>query len=129
MKKMKSKILLVLIETLGLGALGLDRLYLGCPSSGLMKFVLFLLTIFSYYTNDFLFYASSLIWVTWVLFDYVLVFINAFLQSQNNPFCNELVYYNDVDLAPWFLTLLVLVDFAAAILAGCYYLGPFSLFY
>ena len=125
---MHSKTLLLLIEALGLGALGLDRLYMGCPATGALKFLLFLLVVFFWYINDIIFLVFALSWMIWVIFDYVMVFVNALLNSPYNPFCNKFVYFSDDGGGSWFAVFLILSNVAILSVCGYTYFGPFSLF-
>lgn len=122
-----SKTFLVLIEALGLGAFGLDRLYAGCPSTGMLKLVLFLSGVFVYYINE---WAAAFIltgWALFVLYDYLVVFVNTLVGSACNPFCNAEVYWTDKGPAAWALVLIVLLDLALGA-SGVYAFGPFSFF-
>lgn len=125
---MYSKTVLLLIEGLGLGSLGIDRLYMNCPATGSLKFMLFLLVALFWYVDETIFNILAFAWFFWVLFDYISVFVNAFLSSPYNPFCNKIVYYSDNDVAPIFAIFLILVDFTVLAICGYSFFGPFSLF-
>ena len=120
-----SKTFLVLIEALGLGAFGLDRLYVGCIYTGMTKLVLLLAGLFLYYVNEFLGLFILTGWSIFVLFDYIIVFVNTLAGSMCNPFCNAPVVWVDIGPAAWVLTLIILVDLLLAAY-GVYSFGPFS---
>lgn len=87
----KSKLLLLLIELMyPLGWFGLDRLYMGCPRSALLKLLLFVIGVvlfnYKYYNAG---VTLLLIWLFFGLFDFMLVIINAVTQSKANPFCTS----------------------------------------
>lgn len=98
----RSKVALMLIELLfPLGFLGLDRLYMNCPRSALVKLMLFLfglsLVLISE-SHDVGTKARTntrnvglsflLIWFFIGLFDLVAVVLNGVTRSSENPFCS-----------------------------------------
>lgn len=87
----KSKLLLLLIELVyPLGWFGLDRLYMGCPGTALLKLMLFVVGVVLF---NYKFYNAGvtllLIWLFVGLVDFILVIINAITQSKTNPFCTD----------------------------------------
>ena len=122
-----SKTFLVLIEALGLGAFGLDRLYAGCPRTGMLKLILLLSGIFAYYINEWLGGFILGAWILFVFYDYIIVFVNTLAGSSCNPFCNADVCWSDKGPAAWILVFIVLLDLSLAA-AGVYAFGPFSFF-
>lgn len=125
---MYSKTVLLLIEGLGLGSLGIDRLYMNCPATGALKFMLFLLVALFWYVDETIFNILAFSWFIWVVFDYISVFVNAFLSSPFNPFCKKIVNYSDNDVAPTFAIFLILANFTILAICGYSFFGPFSLF-
>lgn len=121
-----SKSLLILIEALGLGALGLDRLYMNCPGTAALKLLAFIVGVVAYYIDEFIGSFFLLIWFIWAFFDYILVFINALLQSPSSPFCKANITWSDNGFAVWLVLLIILLDFVAASF-GVYAFGPFAI--
>lgn len=123
-----SKTFLVLIEALGLGGFGLDRLYAGCFYTGLTKLFLLISGVFLHYVNETIGAIVLSAWMIFVVFDYIIVFVNALAGSMCNPFCNAPVVWIDIGPAAWILSLIIVTDLLLAAY-GIYTFGPFSSFY
>lgn len=122
-----SKTFLVLIESLGLGALGLDRLYAGCTYTGMFKLALFLTGVFMTYVNEWFGAVILSAWLLFVMYDYIIVFVNTLAGSRCNPFCNADVTWTDIGPAAWVLAFIIVIDIAL-VSSGIYFFGPLSLF-
>ena len=121
-----SKTLLILIEALGLGALGLDRLYMNCPGTAGLKLLAFIVGVLVYYIDEFVGSFFLLIWLIWALYDFIIVFVNAILKSPNSPFCPAKVTWTDNGLALWVVILILILDIVA-LGFGIYAFGPFAI--
>lgn len=121
-----SKSLLILIEALGLGALGLDRLYMNCPGTAALKLLAFIVGVVVYYIDEFIGTFFLLIWFIWAFFDFILVFVNALLQSPSSPFCKSQMTWSDSGMAVWLVLLIILLDLVAFSF-GVYAFGPFAI--
>lgn len=122
-----SKTLLVIIESLGLGAFGLDRLYAGCLYTGLTKLLFLVAGIFLCYVNETIGALLLIAWMLFVAYDYIIVLVNTLAGSECNPFCNAPVIWTDKGPAAWVLSLIIILDLVLASY-GLYVFGPFSFF-
>jgi len=111
----KSKILLLLIHLLGGGYLGLDRMYMGCWQSGLIKMLLFVVGVvllFSFFpsNNDaepvkypmalWVGFVCLMVSYIWVMLDLIWVLINAASGSTEVPwtYCDNAMWRNEGDI-------------------------------
>ena len=86
----KNKLIVLIIDTFGLGVLGLDRIYLGCYLSGVLKFatlVMGTLLVVTPNTNArHIGTALLAIAVLWNIVDTFSLFYNAITQQQGLPY-------------------------------------------
>lgn len=108
---MKSKVLLGMMETVGLGFLGLDRLYMGCGWTALAKLSSFVIAILLCYMFPTVGLVYALFHFLWTVFDFVLVAVNAATRSPFNPFCRSTVAWDtDVAIAQYFTPIALVID-------------------
>jgi hypothetical protein len=92
----KSKLLMLFLENFAGGALGLDRLYMGCYKQAAAKFGLLaggaLLLLFNSGVPALVYagFAALIAWALWYVFDYWAVTLNALTSSEHAPstFCD-----------------------------------------
>lgn len=121
-----SKALLVMIEALGLGSLGLDRLYMNCPGTAALKLLAFVIGLLVSYIDFAVGGFFLLCWALWAIFDYVLVFVNALLKRECSPFCKAAIKWTDTGFS-MFVTILFIGLDLVALGFGVYAFGPFAL--
>ena len=121
-----SKSLLVMIEALGLGSLGLDRLYMNCPGTAALKLLTFVVGVLVAYIDFAIGGFFLLAWAIWAIFDYVLVFVNALLKRECSPFCNAAVKWTDTGFSMWITLVIIALDLVAFSF-GIYAFGPFAI--
>ena len=109
---MKSKVLLGMMESVGLGSFGLDRLYMGCRWTALAKLSSFVLAIFLCHMFPPVGLVYALFHIFWTVFDFVLVAVNAATRSLFNPFCRSTVAWDtDVAIAQYFTPIALVISF------------------
>jgi hypothetical protein len=80
-----SKTVLLVIEALGLGAFGIDRMYMGMYLSGFAKLALLLMVAPLYQISSALSVLAFTVWSMWAMVDSLWVFINAIAGSNALP--------------------------------------------
>lgn len=83
-----SKTALVLISQSPLALLGIDRMYVGCDTSGWVKFVFFLLVFVIGPLLGPLWPIVAIFFALWVAMDWLRVLVNALSMSKYRPFCD-----------------------------------------
>lgn len=117
----KSKIALLFIEAFG-GLIGLDRLYMNCVLTGLLKFILFIFAWSMMYVNYYAFAVFAILSLGWFVIDAIWVFWNVFTQKKTTPFGSREKWGEaaDVKQAPWWGVGVILVLIMSIVLAGVY---------
>jgi len=129
----KNKLIVLLLDAFGFGNLGLDRIYLGCYLSGVLKFSILVFGILLLFTpnRDASLAGAALLTVSfiWNLIDTATIFYNAITEQRGLPFLfcrtNRPVrwknYQNIVDGKNYALALLLLyIVLHTGLLGGAY---------
>lgn len=133
-KAKPSKTALVLLSTPPIGMLGLDRIYMGCFRSGLLKFLMLLTSLILLVSGSGLFVSIGLymllFYFMWALTDWARVQINALSRSYFQVFCNSTTTWggqNDIRWAFWFSLLLNSFNlFLLLFIVIAFFLGGFE---
>jgi TM2 domain-containing membrane protein YozV len=85
-----NKLVIILLNALGLNGFGIDRMYAGCFKSGLLKLGLLILAfICLFYINPIVAAIFGTLWLIFYLVDLLKVIINALTRSKNSPYCQK----------------------------------------
>ncbi|MCP4970353.1 MAG: hypothetical protein GY932_07160 [Arcobacter sp.] len=85
-----NKLVIILLNALGLNAFGIDRMYAGCFRSGFLKLGLLIIAFLClFYINPIVAAVFGTLWFIFYLVDIIKVIINALTRSKTSPYCQK----------------------------------------
>jgi len=85
-----NKLVIILLNALGLNAFGIDRMYAGCLRSGFLKLGLLIIAFLClFYINPIVAAVFGTLWFIFYFVDIIKVIINALTRSKTSPYCQK----------------------------------------
>ena len=108
--KEKNKIIHLLLNLFNLNGVGIDRMYMGSWTLGLLKAALLLISIsLLFLPNPILGIFLLFTWVIWYYIDLFMVILNALQKKTESPYGDEYYYKEDTIEGGFYVAIIILL--------------------